>query len=171
MSTDRFGEFDERSAHTASLIDQLLSIVVELETIHPGRRFPLDGHLVGSIGEAAAEALFDLRLVPASTAGHDAITSDGRSVEVKATFVNGSIGLRATSHEAAAVLIVLRLSRDRLVPHEVVYNGPLTRVAGITGRMQKNGQAAISLNQLRKIDAEVPDAERVPRRGLSCTTA
>ena len=44
--------------------------------MHPGRRFPLDGHLVGSIGEAAAEAMFALELQPASTAGHDAIACD-----------------------------------------------------------------------------------------------
>jgi hypothetical protein len=50
--------------------------------MHPGRRFPLDGHLVGSIGEAAAEALFDLTLVAGSSTGHDAVAGDGRKVEI-----------------------------------------------------------------------------------------
>src|SRR5690349_13046615 len=59
----------ERSARTAVLVDQLQAIVRELEDMHPGRKFPLDGHLVGSIGEAAAEALFDLKLVTASSTG------------------------------------------------------------------------------------------------------
>lgn len=45
----------ERTARTAVLVDQLHAIVEELEGMHPGRKFPLDGHLVGSIGEAAAE--------------------------------------------------------------------------------------------------------------------
>ena len=53
-----------RSARTAELVDRLHAIVVEREAMHPGRSFPLDGHLVGSIGEAAAEATFALRLLP-----------------------------------------------------------------------------------------------------------
>src|SRR3954447_4575813 len=67
------GDHEDRTARTAELVAQLHSIVVELEAMHPGRKFPLDGHLVGSIGEAAAEAMFDIVLVPASSAGHDAI--------------------------------------------------------------------------------------------------
>jgi hypothetical protein len=75
-----------RSARTAQLVERLHEIVCELEEMHPGRKFPLDGHLVGSIGEAAAEALFKIRLVQASTAGFDAVADDGRHVEIKATY-------------------------------------------------------------------------------------
>ena len=46
---------------------------------------PLDGHTIGMIGEAHAARLLDLTLVRASTEGHDALTQDGRTVEVKAT--------------------------------------------------------------------------------------
>jgi len=115
----------KRTARTAELVDRLHEIVTELEAMHPGRKFPLDGHLVGSIGKAAAEAMFEIRLRPASTAGHDALTEDGRAVEIKATYGNRSVGLRYTSHDAAALLIALRLSRVPDEPHEVVYNGRL----------------------------------------------
>lgn len=74
-----------RSARTAVLVDQLREIVQELEQMYPGRKFPLDGHLVGSIGEAAAEALFDLQMVATSSTGHDSVTGDGQKVEIKAT--------------------------------------------------------------------------------------
>jgi hypothetical protein len=154
----------KRTARTAQLVDQLNRIVLELEQMHPGRRFPLDGHLVGSIGEAAAEAMFRLRLVTASTAGHDALADDGRAVEIKATYGTSGVGLRSTSHDAAAALIVLRLSRDADVPHEVVYSGSLDRVAHAAGSVQSNGQARLGLNRLRVIDATVPAAERIPPR-------
>lgn len=153
-----------RTARTAELVDQLHRIVVELEEMHPGRRFPLDGHLVGSIGEAAAEAMFRLRLVTASTEGHDAIADDGRAVEIKATYGTSGVGLRSTSHDAAAALIVLRLSRDASVPHEVVYNGSLSRLTSIAGAVQSNGQARLGLSQLRALNNEVPDKERVRSR-------
>ncbi len=156
-----------RTARTAELVDQLHTIVAELEAMHPGRRFPLDGHLVGSIGEAAAEAMFAIRLLPASTAGHDAIAVDGRAVEVKATYGRSGVGLRATSshhHEAAGALIVLRLSRQPGVSHEVVYNGAVARVLHAAGAVQSNGQARLGLSRLRKINATVPDDERVAPR-------
>jgi hypothetical protein len=155
----------ERTERTAALVEQLLSIVVELETIHPGRKFPLDGHLVGSIGEAAAEALFAIELLPASTAGRDALAVDGRSVEIKATYGTSGVGLRGTSHDAAAALIVLRLSKVVGVTHEVVYDGPIARVLEEAGAQQSNGQARLGLARLRQINASIPDIERVPRRG------
>ena len=40
---------DARTARTAKLIEQLLGVANELDAMHPGRKFPLDGHLVGSI--------------------------------------------------------------------------------------------------------------------------
>jgi alkanesulfonate monooxygenase SsuD/methylene tetrahydromethanopterin reductase-like flavin-dependent oxidoreductase (luciferase family) len=46
----------DRTRRTAELVDQLHAVVDELEKLHPGRKFPLDGHLVGSLGEAAGEA-------------------------------------------------------------------------------------------------------------------
>src|SRR3954451_11809986 len=109
----------ERTARTAELVDQLHAIVTELEGMHPGRKFPLDGHLVGSIGEAAAEALFDMTFVAASSAGHDAIATDGRRVEIKATYGTSRVAIRETSHATADALIVLRLSRFPEVEHEV----------------------------------------------------
>jgi hypothetical protein len=158
-------DHQERTKRTAALVDELLAIVAELEEMHPGRRFPLDGHLVGSIGEAAAEAMFAIRLQPASTTGHDAITEDGRLVEIKATYGNGRVGLRPTSRDAAGALIVLRLSRDPGTPHEVVYNGPLARVLHAAGAVQSNGQAQLGLTRLRQLNVSVPASERVPHRG------
>ena len=164
MTTAGDTDHTVRTARTAALVDQLHAIVAELEAMHPGRRFPLDGHLVGSIGEAAAEAMFKIRLLTASTAGHDAVADDGRTVEIKATYGTSGVGLRTTSHDAAGALVVLRLSRHPDVPHEVVYNGGLARVLHAAGAMQSNGQARLGLSRLRQLNAIVADGERVPRR-------
>jgi hypothetical protein len=132
--------------------------------MHPGRGFPLDGHLVGSIGEAAAEALFDLTLVTASSAGHDAIAGDGRKVEIKATYGAKGVAVRATSQGHAESLIVLRLSRVVGVPHEVVYNGSLDVALTIAGPIQSNGQASMSLARLRSLNSGVQPPARIPER-------
>jgi hypothetical protein len=147
------------------VVDHLQAIVAEMEALHPGRRFPLDGHLVGcSLGEAAAEAMFAIRLLPASTAGHDAIADDGRAVEINATYGGSGVGQRRTSRDAAAALVVFRLSRHTGVPHEVVYNGPIAPVLHVAGEIQANGQAHLGLGRLRQLDTTVPEGERVPRR-------
>ncbi len=154
----------ERTARTAELVAQLHEIVLELESMHPGRKFPLDGHLVGSIGEAAAEALFDLTLVETSSTGHDAIASDGRKVEIKATYGTRSVAIRGTSHAAAAALVVLRLARSPDQEHEVVFNGPLSVALQASGITQSNGQAQMSLSRLRALNGLVSESERVSRR-------
>lgn len=160
----RMTDHRQRSARTAELVRQLQAVVTELEEMHPGRKFPLDGHLVGSIGEAAAEALFQVTLVRASTAGYDAVTPDGRKVEVKATYGNRSVGVRATSGVHADLLIVLRLSRDPEVAHEVIYNGPLEPALEVVGRAQSNGQVPMRLSRLREANQKVASADRVPER-------
>ncbi len=143
---------------------QLHAVVGELEALHPGRKFPLDGHLVGSIGEAAAETMFDIVLVPASTAGHDAIAGDGRRVEVKATYGSSGVAVRRTSHTAATALIVLRLSRTPDTGHEVVFNGPLETALRAAGNYGSNGQARMGLSRLLDLDTTVRPEDRVGPR-------
>ncbi|MBF6211416.1 hypothetical protein IU487_10175 [Nocardia puris] len=156
--------FEERTTRTAELVSQLHAIVAELEALHPGRKFTPDGHLVGALAEAAAEALFDITLQPPSTTGHDAIDADGRAVEIKGTYGSRAIGLRTTSHAAADALLVLALSRHPGVPHEIIYNGPLRTVTGTAGRAGSNGQAQLSLSRLRVLNATVPVIDRIPLR-------
>lgn len=154
-----------RTRRTEELIAQLVTIVAELESMHDGRKFALDGHLVGSIGEAAAEAMFNITLVPASSTGYDAVTVDGRKVEIKATFGTTGVAIRPTSgrHDNAA-LIVFKLSKLADVAHEVVYNGPLRLALSAAGTTRSNGQATMSLKRLRQLNDDVRSHERVQRR-------
>lgn len=156
--------FHDRTARTAALIEELMRVVSELESLHPGRKFSPDGHLVGSIGEAAAEAMFDLELKPPSNKGFDAVAADGRTVEIKATFGTSGVGVRTFSNDVADVLIVLRLMTQPGVEHEVVFNGPLHDALRVAGAPGSNGQAQLRLSNLRHIDAQVADDARIPRR-------
>lgn len=106
---------------------------------------PLDGHTIGMIGEAHAARLLNLTLVAASTEGHDALTSDGRTVEVKAT-TRRAVGLQ-THGRKPDLLAVLQLDPDTLAA-TVVYYGPAAPVWRIAGKPQKNGQRRVSLSKL-----------------------
>ena len=66
-------------------IRELYRITAELEEKYPGRRFTLDGHLVGSIGEVYAAEKYRLALLETSSEKHDALSADGRLIQIKIT--------------------------------------------------------------------------------------
>lgn len=135
--------------------DDLYTASEALERLFPGRKFTLDGHLVGSIGEVIAAYMFDLDLTPASTLGHDARARDGRRVEIKLT-QGRTVALR---HEPDHLIV---LDRPKGGPVRVIYNGPGTPVWTAAGKMQRNGQKPISLTRLASLAAEVPVAAQLP---------
>ena len=146
----------EEWSEVGCLLGDLYRVVNRLEELFPGRKFTPDGHLVGSIGEALASYMFDLRLLPASAPSHDAITADG-AIKVQIKLTQGkSIALRSDPEH----LIVLRLDSDLVV--EVAYNGPGAIVWSKAGKLQSNGARPISISKLREIDAVVCESARLP---------
>ncbi len=141
-------------AQVARYLDDLYTASDGLERMFPGRKFTLDGHLVGSIGEVVAAYIFDLDLNPASTQGHDARTRDGRDVEIKLTQGSGV----AIRHEPDHLIV---LHRPKGGPVRVVYNGPGNLAWSASGKMQKNGQRPISLSRLSTLAERVPEDQRL----------
>ena len=137
------------------MVSQLCSLVDHLEDLFPGRKFTLDGHLVGSIGEVLAASMYGLELLPASAETHDARSPDGALVQIKMT-QGKSIGIRSEPEH----LIVLRLRRDGSVTEG--YNGPGAPAWHASGKMQKNGQRRISLRRLADLMACNDVGDRLP---------
>ena len=145
--------------HIPEKIIALYKIVSELEASFPGRRFTPDGHLVGSIGEVLAQHHFDLELLPASTETHDAKSSSGTLVQIKAT-QGTSVGMRSEPEH----LLVLKILPDGT--HITIYNGPGALAWQSAGKMQSNGQRFISVNKLTELMEQVPTGQRLrPRSG------
>jgi hypothetical protein len=111
--------------------------------------------LVGSIGEVLAAHHYGLKLLPASTEGHDAMAEDGRLVQVKAT-QRTSIGLRSEPEH----LLVLRILPDG--GSEEAYNGPGRLAWDSAGKMQSNGQRPISLSRLAQLMSSIRESDRLP---------
>lgn len=142
------------------LVRRLYSLVFELEALFPYRKFTLDGHLVGSIGEVIAAHRYELTLHPASSKAHDASATDGRQVQVKAT-QGDKVALRAEPDH----LIVLQIGKDGHATE--VFNGPGSLAWSRCGPPQSNGQRAISLSKLREIMLRVTEAQRLPSRNTA----
>lgn len=137
-------------------IRALYAIVNDLETAYPGRRFTLDGHLIGSIGEVVAAEAFDLKLLPNSFAVHDATTHDGRLVQIKVTQRD-----RIALSSCPEYLLVLYINKGG--SWDVVYNGPGKPAWDSAGTMQKNGQRPISLTALKALMLEINSGDQLVR--------
>ena len=143
--------------NVANKIRELCAIVHDLEAAYPGRKFTLDGHLVGSIGEVFAAERYGIKLHPASAQGHDGVLPDGRQVQIKTTQVK-MIGLR----ECPQVLLVLQILPNGSL--EEVYFGEGQRVWEGAGPLQRNGQRPLSLSKLRRIK-QIGAAHSRPEKG------
>jgi hypothetical protein len=137
-----------------ALLEAMYSASDRLEVLFPGRKFTLDGHLVGSIGEVIAAYMFDLNLLRGSNKGHDAKAKDGRNIEIKLTQGN-SVSIR---HEPDHLIVLQRRKGTRV---SVVFNGPGALAWEHAGKKQDNGQRPISLAKLRELDRSVSSAGRL----------
>ncbi len=150
----------EHIAEVPALVRDLYSIVRRLEEMFEGRRFTLDGHLVGSIGEVVAAHRYSLKLIPASAEGHDARASSGKLVQVKAT-QGKMVALRSEPEH----LIVLKLLPDGNT--EEVFNGPGYHAWNSAGPKQKNGTRSIGVSKLKRLMEDVPQKDRILPRSVS----
>ena len=141
----------------SKLLEDLYAASEELESLFPGRKFSLDGHLVGSVGEVIAAFMFDLELNPASTQGHDALSKDGRNVEIKLT-QGRSVAIR---HEPEHLIV---LHRPKGGPLTVAFNGNGSVAWNAAGTMKRNGQRAITLSKLAELggDCALPQIRPAP---------
>lgn len=137
-------------------IKELYKITNELERTYPGRKFTIDGHLVGSIGEVIVAEHYDLSLLPNSSKTHDAVSKDGKFVQIKATQVH-SVSISSEPD----YLIVIKLHSDGSWTE--FYNGSGKLVWDSAGKMKKNGQRPISLNKLRNLMSSVAKKDMIAR--------
>jgi hypothetical protein len=114
--------------------------IVELETAY-GRRFTIDGHLLGSIGEVVARDELGIALYGMGRKGHDGLCKTRGEVQIKIT-AKRSIGLRHSCNH----LVVLKMDQYGKEA-EIVYDGPGAPVWALVAhkKVPSNGQFSVSL--------------------------
>lgn len=144
------------------LVKQLYATVSELETMFPGRHFPLDGHLVGSLGECLVADAYGLNLLAASNKGYDAVTKNGIKVEIKATQTSTKSKKISLSSEHEHLIAITIMSNGKF---EEIYNGSGARVWHQFANKNRpsNGQFQISISKLRTLNNQVLDNEHIPK--------
>lgn len=143
-----------------AIVQKLYRLVDELEEIFPGRKFTLDGHLVGSLGECFAAEKYGVELLPNSTKTHDA-KKGSWEIQIKTT-QKKSIAISSEPK----FLLVLKLERNGNFSE--IYNGGGARIWNSIPQARKenpprNGQFSISFKQLEYFKNEVPPAEKISK--------
>jgi len=128
------------------IILELWAIVDRLENdyFEDGKKFTIDGHLLGSIGEVYAKEKFKLELLKNSSEIHDAEDKlTGKKYQIKITQRN-KVGIRKEPDN----LIVIKI--DKTGMPEIVYNGDGKPVWDLI-KHKNVEQKFISISQLEKI--------------------
>ena len=110
--------------------------------------------MVGSIGEVLVAEHYGLELLPNSTKTHDAVSKDGKYIQIKAT-QKDSIAISSEPD----YLIVIKLLSDG--SWREIYNGPGKPAWDNAGKLQKNGQRPISLSKLVGLMASANTADMI----------
>ena len=94
-----------------------------------------------------------------SQATHDGVTSNGRRVQIKATFKDS-----LTFRTEPDYYLGLRLFREG--GHEVIFNGPGQVIREAFGHRKGFGKALLSFpnSRLRGLSKKVREEDRIPRR-------
>jgi hypothetical protein len=146
-------------ANIQSALKLIFEGIRELQAAFPHRRFTPDGKLVGDIGEVIAELEYDMEIDETSKSGHDGTASDGRRVQVKATFKDS-----LTFGTVPDYYIGLKLNENGTF--EEIFNGPGSVIANRFSHRKDVGVKLLSFSntELRKLSEGVAPANRIGRR-------
>ena len=140
-------------------LKMIFDAIERLKEAFPNRAFTIDGRLVGDVGEVIAALEYDLVLHEVSQPTHDATTSDGRNVQIKATFKDS-----LTFKTVPDYYLGLKLYPDGR--HEEVFNGPGRIIYDRYARRKGVGVVLLSfpIAELRRLSNDIPANERIPNR-------
>jgi len=140
-------------------LKSIFSGIIELHQAFPSKNFTIDGRLVGDIGEVIAALEYDFELYDVQMADHDGKTSDGRKVQVKATFKNS-----LTFTTVPDYYLGFKLYEDG--NFEEIFNGPGHVIYERYKHRKGIGKTQLSfpLNELKQLSNGVSESEKIKRR-------
>ena len=142
-------------------VEAMLQIVKKLQNTYPKKRFTLDGRLVGDLGEILVEGDYDLELYEGLEKHHDGETPDNRRVQIKTTMKKS---LTFPVDHIPHYYIGIQIHSDG--SYTEIFNGPgAIAWKAVKGRKPtKTNLHSITLAALKKLNEEVADDDRIPKR-------
>lgn len=146
----------------ASALSMIRNGIARLNSAFPQRKFTIDGRLVGDIGEIIAYLHYDINLDDVSQPIHDGTTSDGRRVQIKATFQD-ALTFKSTSD----YYLGLKINDDGSFLE--IYNGPGHLIRDSYSHRKGIGVKLLRFPnaKLEALSSMVDDSQRIPKRQCS----
>lgn len=133
--------------------------IQQLKQALPGKAFTIDGRLVGDIGEALVQRDYDVTLYEGVAKHYDGETSDGRKVQIKATFKDA-----LTFRKVSDYYIGIKIFEDGT--YEEIFNGPGHIIAAEFAHRNGFGERLLLFpnKRLKALNATVKPADRIQQR-------
>ena len=143
----------------STALTHIFNGIDQLSNAFPEKAFTIDGRLVGDIGEVIATLEYDIEIYTVQQARHDGKTSDGRKVQVKATFKD-SLTFKSTPD----YYLGFKLFNDGR--HEEVFNGPGQIIFERYKYRKGIGKTLLSfpIAELKRLSDTVPKSDRISIR-------
>lgn len=140
-------------------LKKIFAGIKQLRNAVPEKMFTIDGRLVGDIGEALVQRDYDVTLYPRQVTGYDGETSDGRRVQIKATFRES-----LTFTNIPDYYIGIKINENGT--YTEIFNGPGEVIADRYRHRFGLGERQLSFPNpvLRELSEGVAPAQRIPRR-------
>lgn len=140
-------------------LQKIFDGINQLRVAVPIKEFTIDGRLVGDIGEALVQRDYDVTLYEKLVEGYDGETSDGRLVQIKATFKNS-----LTFTKIPDYYLGIKIKEDG--SYLEIYNGPGRYIEKRYGHRKGFGENLLSFpnSVLMEISEDIPGSEKIPER-------
>ena len=145
-------------------VRQLLRIVEKLRAEYPKKRFTLDGRLVGDLGEIPIEGEYDIELYESLEKHHDAVTQDGRPIQIKATMQNT---LTFPVDHVPDYYLGIQIHPDGTFTEVFNGPGPIAAKAVENRKPTKTNLHSIGVNALKRLNEKVQESDRIPKRAFA----
>ena len=137
----------EHSATEA--VQHLMATIFKMQralvALAPDYRWQGLGNLLGDYGEYVAMTVYGLRKAPAGAAGYDALTPDGRKVQIKSNRAASMVGVRGN----ADLLLVLGVDDNAEI--EEIYFGDFAEAIAVGRRSERDNKISIPVAKLRNL--------------------
>ena len=142
-------------------VKQLLQIVEQLRSKYPKKKFTLDGRLVGDLGEVLVEDEYGVEIFESLKKHYDAVTQDGRQVQIKATMKSS---LTFPVDHVPDYYLGIQIHSDGKFTE--VFNGPgsIAAKAVKNRKPTKTNLHSIGINALKLLNENVEESDRIPKR-------
>ena len=134
-----------RSEAIRHIMATLFSAQNALRSLAPDFRWAGLGNLLGDYGEFVAVNNYGLKKANAVAAGHDAITPDGKTVQVKASHAAQQIGFRGE----ADLMLVLKVGMNG--DWEELYFGDFSKVKAIARYSARDNKYMVPVSKLKTL--------------------